>query len=156
MKSASHNNMARILAFAAACAIGSNCFAQSSSGETTAKDVKKELSDVSSVIQKYSADRKDEAVSTAKAALNELDASIAELESAIEAKSSQMSQATRRKASETMQGLRQQRNRVAEWYGGMKHSSRDAWVDVKKGFSESYSALVNSWDKARQEFEDGS
>jgi hypothetical protein len=60
------------------------------------------------------------------------------------------------KASETMKALRQQRNRVAEWYGGMKHSSRDAWEDVKEGFSESYSALVGSWDEARQEFEDGS
>lgn len=155
MNSGSHSKLARVVAFSAACAIGSSCLAQSSSDGTTAKDVKKELSDVTDVLQKYSADRKDEAVSTARAALNELDASIAELESAIEAKSSQMSQATRRKASETMQGLRQQRNRVAEWYGGMKHSSRDAWVDVKKGFSESYSALVDSWDKARREFENG-
>ena len=156
MNSALHNNMARIVVFTAACAIGSSCFAESSTGETTAKDVKNELSDVAEVIQEYSADRKDEAVSTAKAALNELDASIAELESTIEAKSSRMSQATRRKASEAMKELRQQRNRVAEWYGGMQHSSRDAWEDVKEGFSESYSALVGSWDKARQEFEDGS
>jgi hypothetical protein len=34
----------------------------------------------------------------------------------------------------------------------MKHSSADAWDQVKKGFVDSYDALANAFDKAEDEF----
>jgi hypothetical protein len=48
--------------------------------------------------------------------------------------------------------LRKQRNEVAEWYGGLKHSASNAWEDVKKGFLKSYQALRDTFDKAHSEF----
>ena len=41
---------------------------------------------------------------------------------------------------------------LAEWYGGLKHSSSNAWEDVKTGFLESYHQLQGAFDKAAQEF----
>lgn len=139
----------------AAFAFAPTGFAQTSSDQTTLQDVKSETADVADAIKKYSASQKDKAVESAKAALNELDASIEELEATIEQKSGKMTQAAREKARKTMRDLRRQRTRVAEWYGGMKHSSKDAWEQVKEGFSESYGALTGAWDKARKEFADG-
>lgn len=140
-------------AFFAAVAVPRMGLAQSSSSDTTMGDVKKEMTDVAEVIKSYSADRKDEAIRQAGAALDQLDASIDELESSIERRSAQMTQATRQRAQEALEDLRERRKQVAEWYGGMRHSSRDAWDHVKQGFSESYSALHTAWDKAMKEFD---
>jgi chromosome segregation ATPase len=115
-------------------------------------DVKDELTDVTKIIGEYSADRKDEAIAKVDDALNKLDAGIDELQSSIEKKSSQMSDSAREKAENSMKALRRQRNEVAEWYGGLKHSSADAWEQVKRGFTESYGTLRDSWSKAKQEF----
>ena len=147
---------ARTATFLTAFAIGFNCFAQSSSEQPTMSDVKDEMADAARVIGEYSADRKDEAIAKADAALKKLDASIDELDSTIDKRSSQMSNAAREKAENTMKALRQQRNQVAEWYGGLKHSSGDAWEHVKQGFAESYGTLRDSWSKAKQEFEKAS
>ncbi len=35
----------------------------------------------------------------------------------------------------------------------MKNSSADAWEHVKKGFTDSYAALQNAWEKAQNEFD---
>jgi chromosome segregation ATPase len=145
-------SVARAATFVTAFAIGFNCFAQSSSEQTTMSDVKDELTDVTKIIGEYSADRKDEAIAKVDDALNKLDAGIDELQSSIEKKSSQMSDSAREKAENSMKALRRQRNEVAEWYGGLKHSSADAWEQVKRGFTESYGTLRDSWSKAKQEF----
>ena len=64
-----------------------------------------------------------------------------------------MSQSARTQARSTLATLRQQRNEVAEWYGGMKYSSSNAWDRMKQGFSNAYSSLHDSWVKAEQEFD---
>jgi len=35
---------------------------------------------------------------------------------------------------------------------GLKHSSAEAWDQVKKGFVDSYDAPANAFDKAENEF----
>ena len=146
----------RAATFLIALAIGFNCFAQSASQQTTMGDVKDEMADVGKVIGQYSADRKDEAIAKADAALKKLDARIDKLGSSIEEKSNQMSDSARTKAANTMKALTRQRSQVAEWYGGLKHSSSDAWEHVKQGFAESYDTLQDSWSKAKREFEKSS
>ena len=59
----------------------------------------------------------------------------------------------RQKVKANLKALRQQRNELAEWYGGLKNSSADAWEQMKKGFSNAYQALSDSWEKAKGEFE---
>jgi hypothetical protein len=63
-----------------------------------------------------------------------------------------MDQSAREKAMATLSTLRKQRNEVAEWYGGLKHSASNAWEDVKKGFLKSYQELQDTFDKAHSEF----
>jgi hypothetical protein len=63
-----------------------------------------------------------------------------------------MNQAGREKARATLKSLRKRRNELAEWYGGMQHSSSKAWLHVKKGFLDSYEALSKAYDEAIDEF----
>ena len=51
-----------------------------------------------------------------------------------------------------MADLRQRRNALAEWYGGMRHSSTAAWGEVRTGFVSSYHELAAALRKARAEF----
>ena len=74
------------------------------------------------------------------------------MQSRLNAKWDQMDQFAREKAMATLTTLRKQRNEIAEWYGGLKHSSSNAWEDVKKGFLRSYQALRDTFDKVQSEF----
>jgi hypothetical protein len=64
-----------------------------------------------------------------------------------------MSQATRTRSEQTMTDLRKRRNQLSEWYGGMRHSSVDAWGEVKSGFVTSYHDLADAMRKAREQFD---
>jgi hypothetical protein len=84
--------------------------------------------------------------------MKDLDARIQGMEDRLEKKWGQMDQAAREKARSAMQSLRKKRNELAEWYGGMKHSSANAWEQAKKGFLDSYDSLSKAFDKAVKEF----
>jgi peptidoglycan hydrolase CwlO-like protein len=134
-------------------AMGSASFAaQTSAHETGTKDVKGKVTDAAQAIEKYSVDQRDEAVKKAKAALDDLDARVDSLESQINKKWGQMDQSAREKARASLKALKKQRNEVAEWYGGLKHSSSNAWEDVKKGFLKSYQGLRDAFDKVYSQF----
>ena len=134
-------------------AIGSASFAaQTSTHETATKDVKEKVVDAAQAIKSYSVNQRDEAVKKANAALDDLDVRIDSMESQINKKWHQMDQSSRKKSRDTLTALRKQRNEVAAWYGGLKHSSSKAWEDVKKGFLKSYRDLRDSFDKAHSEF----
>ena len=70
------------------------------------------------------------------------------MENRIEKEWDQMDQAARLKARSTSASLRKQRNELAEWYGGLKYSSAEAWGQVKNGFLKSYEALSKAFGKA--------
>jgi chromosome segregation ATPase len=126
--------------------------AQKSADKTTMQEVKQKMVDAADVIKDYSADQRDEAIDKVKATLDDLDARIDRLQTRIDSKWDQMNQAARQEAKATLKGLKEKRNEVAEWYGGLKYSSSAAWEDVKKGFSTSYKALQDAFDKAASEF----
>ena len=134
-------------------AMGSASFAaQAAKHETGTRDVKGKVTDAAQAIEKYSVDQRDEAVKKAKAALDDLDARVDSLESRINKKWGQMDQSARQKARASLKALKKQRNEVAEWYGGLKHSSSNAWEDVKKGFLKSYQGLRDAFDKVYSQF----
>ena len=134
-------------------AVGSVSFAaQTPAEKTTTKEVKEKVAEAAQAIEKYSVDQRDEAVKKAKVALDDLDARIDRMESRVNKKWDQIDQTTRNKAINTLTALRKQRNELAEWYGGLKHSSGNAWEDVKKGFLNSYRELRDAFDKAYSQF----
>ena len=122
-------------------------------GKVSPGEVKQELRDAADAIRRYAADQRQEALKKAEELLNDLDRRIEETETQLDEKWDQMSTAARERAKETLKALRQSRTELAEWYGGLKHSSDGAWEQMKKGFSDAYTDLGEAWQKARKEFE---
>ena len=123
-----------------------------SSGETTtAADIKRETGELLQALKEYSVEQRDKAVEHASDALENLDGRIETLEARMLEQWDEMDQATRAKTQASLQALRQQRTRVAEWYGGMKSSSVSAWADIKLGFSSAYEKLHEAWEGSERE-----
>ena len=128
------------------------CYAESSEEKTSIEEVKQETQDLIQALGAYTADQRDEVIQRARTALNNLDKRIDALEKRIDDNWDQMNKAAREKARANLKALRKQRNKVAEWYGGLKASSADAWEHMKKGFSDAYKALGDAWEKSVKEF----
>ena len=126
--------------------------AQPAVDKTTSKEVKEKVVEAAEAIKSYSIDQRDEALKKAKAALEDLDARIDPMQAQLNEKWGQMDQMARQKSMDTLTALRKQRNEAAEWYGGLKHSSGNAWEDVKRGFLKSYHDLQETFQKARSDF----
>jgi len=126
---------------------------QTHNGEESLQAVKQELAEAGRAIQGYSAAQRDKAVEQVQAALTTLDRQIDALQTRLDTQWDQLSQSARERARASLATLRQQRNEVAEWYGGMKYSSGNAWDEMKQGFSRAYTDLRESWAKAEQEFD---
>jgi len=150
------SNIYVVLAFSIICIFATQgaYASEESESSTTAKEVKQEVAEAVCAIKNYSVNQKDEAVKDIKKLIDNSDARIESVENWMEKKQSQMSQTTREKAKATLKELRKQRNEVAEWYGGLKYSSAEAWEDVKQGFSNGYNTLTKSLSKALNEFSD--
>jgi len=141
-----------LFVFFSICSIALISFSETSNNKTTAKDVKKEVKDAAKTIKDYSVEQRDEAVKKAKTELDELDEEIDKLERKIDEKWDEMDKTARKKSRETLKELRKKREKVAEWFGALKHGSKEAWEETKKGFSRSYKKLQDSWDKAKKEY----
>lgn len=120
--------------------------------DTSAKDVGRKLDEAGAAIKDYTVEQRDEAVSNAKAALDDLDARIERLAADIDARWEKLDAGARKKAYDSIKSLRRERNDVAEWMGALKHSSKEAWGEVKEGFAKSYDNLASTLKKAKDEF----
>ncbi len=121
--------------------------------KTTAKDVRHDVADTAETIKNYTADKRDEAASKAKAALDALDVRINALEAQIDQNWEKMDKAAREQARSTLDALHQQRVQAAEWYGALKNSTARAWEHMKHGFSDAYRSLRNASEKAEREYQ---
>ncbi len=119
---------------------------------TTGKDMAKKAGDAGRAIKDYTVAQRDDAIKNAKAALDDVDARIRRMERKLDSDWDKMDQAARKKARAALDALRRERNEVAEWYGGLKHSSAESWEQVKAGFVKSYEVLRESFAKARKQF----
>jgi len=143
----------RALALGALLTVSPLSFPADTSGnKTTAKDVSRNVDETGRAIKNYTVAQRDEAIGKAKAALDDLDVRIGRMERKLDNEWDRMDQAGRKKTRATLNALRRQRNEAAEWYGGLKHSSAEAWEQVKAGFVQSYEVLKESFTKAGKEF----
>ena len=126
--------------------------AQTAADQTTTTEVKEKVAAAAAAIKNYSVDQRDQALQKAKAVLDGLDARIDRMQSQLNEKWDQMDKFARQEAMDSLTMLRKQRNDIAEWYGGLKHSSGKAWEDVKQGFLKSYQVLRDTFDKVKGEF----
>jgi len=117
-------------------------FAMPSFGEKiTKKELEEDVQEAAETIKKYSIEQRDEAVKSIKSTLENIDKRIDAMESDLNEKWKDMSKTAREKKKKGIRALKKKRNEVAEWYGGMKHGSANAWDKIKKGFSNAYQAL---------------
>ena len=120
---------------------------------TTASDVKEEALETYDVLKKYTHEQRDEAMEAAGEKIEKLDGQISELQKAIDDKWQDMSKAAQKQTREAIDKLRQQRQDLSEWLGGIRYGSEEAWEEVKKGFADSYDRLEKAFIQAREDFE---
>jgi len=120
--------------------------------KTTGKEVGKKVEDAGKAIGSYTIAQRDQAIKSARTALADLDARMRRMERKIDAGWDKMDAAARKKARATLSALHKERDEVAEWYGGLKHGSAEAWDEVKGGFVKSYEGLKQSFAKAATEY----
>jgi len=126
--------------------------AEGPGGKTTAIDVSKKAGETGRALKDYTVAQRDEALKQAKAALDDADARIRRMERKLDNEWDKMDQSTRKKSRAALNALRRERGELAEWYGGLKHSSAESWEQVKAGFVKSYEVLKQSFAKARKAF----
>jgi len=120
---------------------------------TQLDSVQQEWSEAVESLQGYSVSQREAAVEKAGAALDEMDERIEVLQQRTVDEWESLSAETREARMAALQELVKQREAMAEWYGGMKHSSAQAWAEVREGFVESYDILQDAWADAAEEFE---
>lgn len=143
-----------VAALAAVWVIATASLASADNSSTT-EEIQNEISETSQALKGYAQKQKDKAMATAKSTLDTLDERIAELRTTLDREWDTMSATARKEARETQNALREKRQDVAEWYGAMKHSSTDAWTDVRDGFIEAYASLGDTLSKAMDKFGSG-
>lgn len=124
-------------------------------GAPDLQQVQRQWSEASKALMSYTAAQRDEALARGKKLLAEMDVRLDGLEAQTQRSWSKLSRSARERHREALRELRRQRNRVAEWYGGMEHSSAGAWKHVKRGFVEAYAKLSAAFGNAAGEFERG-
>ena len=129
--------------------------AQSGNEPVKAEDINRETQDLINTLQKYSAKQRDQAVKEADLAIKKLDERIDRLETRADNNWDDLTQSAREETKANLKALRKQRNELAEAYGSFKSSSADASNKMRKGFSDAYQSLSNSWEKAVNEYESG-
>ncbi|MEX6503323.1 hypothetical protein [Pseudomonas zhanjiangensis] len=127
--------------------------AETTDEKATLSEVKQEAKELMQAIKAYSIEQRDEAITQTRIALDKMDKRIDQLESRVDKRWDTMSAASRQETRAALKTLRQKRIELAEWYGGMKGSTADAWEEMKSGLLESYATLGDAWEDAQEEFE---
>jgi TolA-binding protein len=127
--------------------------AMAQSETPTFAELKQQWSEAVDTLKGYSAAQRDTALEEGKETLNAMDTYIEQLEARTREEWDQLSETTQEKRKNALRTLREERNDLAEWYGGMKHSSAGAWDEMKQGFIDAYGTLNESFGEALDAFE---
>jgi hypothetical protein len=123
--------------------------------EPDLRQVQHEWSEASRTLMHYGLAQRNEALARGRKLLDEMDRRLDALEAQTQRNWSELNRAARERRRDALRELRRQRNRVAEWYGGMEHGSAGAWDQVRHGFVTAYGELDRAFVKAAREFERG-
>lgn len=118
--------------------------------ETTVEQLKQDTRELGRSLKDFSVDQKDQAIESINNTLAALDERIDQLESELAENWDDMSELARERSQKSIDSLREQRSTVAQWYDRLKDSSASAWDRMKKGFSDAYGELSESWEEAEE------
>jgi len=140
--------MFSVCTFTAQLVLAPLAVAEPPNSKLSEKYLSKKADDTARAVGRYTVQQRDEALRSAKAALDDVDARMRGFDRKLDREWDQMDQAARQKARAAQDALRRERDEAAEWYGGLKHSSAESWEEVKAGFVRSYEKLKASFAKA--------
>ena len=140
--------MFSVCTFAAQIVLAPLAVAEPPNSKFSEKYLSKKADDTARAVGRYTIQQRDEALRSAKAALDDVDARMLSFDRKLDREWDQMDQAARRRARAAQDALRRERDEAAEWYGGLKHSSAESWEEVRAGFVRSYEKLKASFGKA--------
>lgn len=103
-------------------------------------------------LKDYSVVQRDAAVAEAGEVLEQMDEQLEVLERKTAEEWEGLSEEARETRLGVMRELEKQRAELAEWYGGMKHSSAEAWTSVQDGFIAAYKTMTEAWQEAEDDF----
>lgn len=125
-------------------------FVFTASARASSENPKEEVKEAAEAIGNYTVEQKDEAVAESKELMEKLDDKISVWESKMDANWADLKESSKENYRKSLREMRQQRNELSEWYGSMKHSSGEAWDEVKDGFSSTYDGLVDAYSDSEK------
>lgn len=102
----------------------------------------------------YSVARREEAVAQARQSAEQLDRQISQLQTDVQTRWDSLGQDVRSSMGAAMADVTTRRTQLAEWYGGMRHGSDQAWDEVRGGFVASYHELSDAFRRAKARFDE--
>ncbi|MEP1217363.1 MAG: hypothetical protein ABJM11_02680 [Marinobacter sp.] len=137
------------LAFVLAIGMSGSLHADSPD-DSSVESLRKETRELGQALKEFGADQKAEAEAAIEDTLSALDKRIETLQQELDQNWDDMSDKARDRSQKSLESLREQRQRVQEWYDELQASSSSAWERAKKGFSEAYEALSRQWNDAER------
>ena len=122
--------------------------AQTTSPQTTSKDVGQKASETGEAIKDYTIEKKNEAVAQAKKLTADLDAKIKDLE----AEASKQTGEAKAKAQAQLRDLKAKRAAASRKASDLGKATKASWERAKEGFADAYRDLATAYEKAAAEF----
>ena len=122
--------------------------AQTTSPQTTSKEVGQKASEPGEAIKDYTIEKKNEAVAHAKKLTADLDAKIKEME----AEASKQTGEAKAKAQAQRRDLKAKRAVASRKASDLGKATKASWDRAKEGFADAYRDLATAYEKAAAEF----
>lgn len=116
----------------------------------TVEQLKQDTQALAEKLQHFTADQRDQAMTSIRSTLKALDQRIGELRQSLSDHWGRMSDKSRAESQRQLNELLAQRKRVQGWSERLKDSSASAWNSVKKGFSNAYRGLSEAWQNSEK------
>lgn len=126
------------------------------SEDSSVESLKKETRELGRTLKEFGADQKAEAETAIENTLSALDKRIDTLQQELDQNWDDMSDTARERSRKSLESLREQRERVQNWYEELQSTSSSAWERTKQGFSNAYEALSDQWSETERKLMDES
>lgn len=117
---------------------------------TTKEEVKEKTVEAAEAVADYSKDQKEQFQKEMETKLGDLNAEIKELK----ANASQVSGEAKKEMKEKIGALEAKQAEMKKDLAKLKKSSGKAWVEMKRGVSNAWDSLSDSYKKAKAEFKE--
>ncbi|WP_148863800.1 sll1863 family stress response protein [Marinobacter fonticola] len=127
---------------------------QADDNDVSVEALKQDTQALAQKLESYTADQREDAIQAINQTLDALDKRIDSLEEGLAENWDEMSDEAREETQRSLDALKDQRAKVAEWYARLKDSSVSAWSAIKGEFADAYDRLSEAWRNAEDEVDE--